>query len=177
MRTSRLFTPPRTRPAPVRHTTAWQATPRHRLVARHVVGGLFLVTGGVHLGLVAADPQVYGHFADAGLLPVVREGWAQIVMANPAFWGLLLMAGEIVLGTLLLVGGRAARWGWAGVIAFHALLLLFGFGIWLYAGPALVALLLLARLDLRQDSGQRVRAGAVSAGSRRRWSGIRRAGP
>ena len=126
----------------------WPATPRHRALARPLVRGLYLVTGGVHLGLVAADPQVYRDFAHAGLFAFVRDGWDQIVMAHPAVWGLLLMAGEITLGTLLLVGGRAAPWGWAGVIAFHVLLLPFGFGVWLYAVPALVVLVLLARHDL-----------------------------
>jgi hypothetical protein len=58
------------------------------------------------------DPQTYDAFADHALFPFVRAGWQQIVMAQPAFWGSCLMAGEIVLGTLLLVGGRAARWGW-----------------------------------------------------------------
>ena len=111
------------------------------------MGGLYLVTGGVHLGLVAADPQVYRDFADAGLFAFVRDGWDQIVMAHPAVWGLLLMAGEITLGTLLLVGGRAAPWGWAGVIAFHVLAAVW-VGVWLYAVPALVVLVLLARHDL-----------------------------
>ena len=68
-------------------------------------------------------------------------------MADPAVWGLLLMAGELTLGTLLLVGGRAARWGWYGVIGFHLLLMLFGFGFWLWSVPALVVLVLLARRD------------------------------
>ena len=133
----------------------WPGTPRYRVLGRHLVGGLFLVTGGVHLGLVAADTQVYRHFADAGLFPFVREGWQEIVMTHPAVWGLLLMAGEILLGTLLLVGGRAARWGWFGVIGFHALLLLFGFGFWLWAVPALVVLVILARGDLATEGALR----------------------
>lgn len=120
---------------------------RHRTLGRQVVGGLFLTTGGVHLGLVAADPGFYRHFADAGLFPFVREGWQDVVMASPAVWGLLLMAGEIALGTLLLVGGRAARWGWCGVIAFHLLLMLFGFGFWLWSVPALIVLVTIARRD------------------------------
>jgi hypothetical protein len=118
-----------------------------RALGRQVVGGFFLTMGGVHLGLVAADPQVYRHFADGGLFPFVRTGWQEIVMAAPAVWGLLLMAGEIVLGTLLLVGGRAARWGWYGVITFHVLLMAFGFGIWVWSVPALVVLITLARRD------------------------------
>ncbi len=123
--------------------------------AGEIVGGFYLVMGGVHLGLVSADAQVYRHFADHGLFPFVRDGWREIVMARPALWGLLLMAGELTLGTLLLVGGRAARWGWLGVIAFQALLMLFGFGFWLWSVPALALLVFLARRDLAQEGSGR----------------------
>jgi hypothetical protein len=104
--------------------------------------------GGVHLGLVSADTEAYRHFADHGLFPFVRDGWSSIVLAHPSFWGLLLMVGEITLGALLLNGPRTARLGWAGVIAFHVLLLPFGFWLWSYAVPALAILAWLARRDL-----------------------------
>jgi len=123
-------------------------TRARRPVGRQVVGGFYLTMGGVHLGLVSADAQVYRHFADRGLFAFVRDGWQHVVMAEPAVWGLLLMAGELTLGVLLLVGGRAARWGWAGVILFQVLLMLFGFGFWLWSIPALVLLVVLARRDL-----------------------------
>lgn len=124
---------------------------RHRSVplARKVVGGFFLVMGGVHLGLVAADPDVYRHFADDALFALVVDGWREIVMAHPEVYGLLLMGGEIVLGATLLIGGRAAYFGWAGVIAFHVLLLVFGWGIWLWSVPALVVLVPIAYHDVR----------------------------
>src|SRR4051812_649723 len=112
-----------TQARPLRRTTS-EARPSR--LGRSVVGGFFLVMGGVHLGLVSADPQVYQHFADHGLFGFVRSGWQDIVMAAPAVYGLLLMAAEITAGTLLLVGGRAARVGWVAVTAFHVLLLLFG---------------------------------------------------
>ncbi|MFC5730860.1 MULTISPECIES: hypothetical protein [Nocardioides] len=70
-------------------------------------------------------------------------------MARPAIYGLLLMAGEATLGTALLVGGRAARFGWAGVIVFHLLLVLFGWWTLLWVVPALAVVLPLARRDLR----------------------------
>ena len=124
-------------------------TRARRPVGRQVVGGFYLTMGGVHLGLVSADAQVYRHFADRGLFPFVRTGWQDIVMTHPAVWGLLLMVGELTLGVLLLVGGRPARWGWIGVIVFHVLLMLFGFGFWLWSVPALVLLVFLARRDLR----------------------------
>ena len=136
-----------TYPPPRTMVPVWPGTPRHRTLGRKLVGGLFLVTAGVHVGLVSADTQVYRHFADGGLFPFVREGWQDIVMANPAFWGLMLAAGELVIGTLLMVGGRAARWGWVGAIAFHVLLMVFGFGFWLWSVPALVVLVVLALHD------------------------------
>jgi len=116
-------------------------------LGRSLVGGFFLVMGGVHLGLVAADPQVYRHFADNGLFAFVRTGWTDIVMAAPGFYGLLLMAGEVTAGALLLVGGRAARVGWLAVIAFHVLLLVFGWWIWAWCLPALALLTWLAGRD------------------------------
>ena len=121
------------------------------VVRRHwggpVVGGFYLSMGGVHLGLVAADPETYRHFADQGLFGFVRDGWLDIFMAYPEIFGLLLAAGETGLGIMLMLGGRAAAYGWAGVIAFHLLLMLFGFGIWLWCLPALVLLVHLARHD------------------------------
>jgi len=123
---------------------------RATTIGRRIVGGLFLVTGGVHLGLVAADPQIYAPFADHGLFGFVRSGWRDIVMAEPAAWGLLAAAGEILLGVLLLTGGRAARWGWAGAIGFHVLLMLFGWGFWAWSLPVLVVLVVLARPDFTE---------------------------
>jgi hypothetical protein len=118
------------------------------------VGGFYLSMGGVHLGIVAADPQVYRPFADEALFPFVRDGWANIFMAAPAFWGLCLVAGETTLGVLLLTGGRAAKVGWVGVIAFHLLLMLFSWGIWVWCVPALAVLVPLAVRDWPRLSRQ-----------------------
>ena len=123
-------------------------------LARTVVGGFYLSMGGVHLGIVAADPQFYGPFADRALLPFVRNGWADVFMATPVFWGLCLVAGETALGVLLLIGGRAAKLGWAGVIAFHVLLMLFGWGIWVWCLPALAVLVPSAIRDWPQLTRQ-----------------------
>lgn len=125
--------------------------------ARTVVGGFFLVTAGVHLGLVAADPQVYATFADQSPLAFVRDTWRDVVMADPRLWGLLLAVGEAVLGSLLVVGGRLARPGWCGVIAFHVLLLPFGWWVWAWSVPALTVLILLARSDLARSDLTRER--------------------
>ncbi|MBM7515676.1 hypothetical protein [Nocardioides nitrophenolicus] len=131
-------------------TTASRRRPTGRL-ARCVVGAFFLVTGGVHLGIVISDAEFYRPFADEALFPFVRDAWAEVFMARPELYGLLLMAGEIALGGCLLVGGRAARVGWAGVIAFHLLLVLFGWGFLFWVVPALGVLVPLAWRDLASE--------------------------
>jgi hypothetical protein len=140
------------RVTPSPRSTATVARPRHRPTwGRHVVGGFYLMMAGVHLGLVSADTEVYRPFADQGLFAFVRNGWQDIVMQHPAFWGLCLMTGEAVIGVLLLLGRRTARVGWVLVVVFHLLLMLFGFGIWLWSLPALALVWYLARADF--DTG------------------------
>ena len=70
-------------------------------------------------------------------------------MPHAATFGLMLAAGELRPGALLLLGGHWARIGWAGAIGFHLLLMLFGFGAWLWCVPALAVLVVLARKDSR----------------------------
>ncbi len=120
--------------------------PRGRLV-RKVIGGFYLFTGGVHVGIVAAGPEFYRHFADGALFDFVASGWQDVFMAHPAAWGLVLAAGEVALGLLLLRGGTWARAGWAGVVAFHLALMLFGWGFWVWSVPALALLILVAGRD------------------------------
>jgi len=105
-----------------------------------IVGGFFLFTGGIHLGIVAAGPEFYRNFADEALLPVITSAWQDVFMANPYVWGLALSLGQVALGLLLLLGGSWATIGWAGVIAFHLGLMLFGWGYWLWSVPALAFL-------------------------------------
>lgn len=131
--------------------------------ARRFVGGLYLVTGGINAGMVAADPQAYRTFADGSFWTFVTTTWHDVVMAHPYVWFLLLAGGEIALGLLLLRGGRPARWGWAGVITFHVLLMSFGFGFWLWSLPALAFLVPAARADWASLAGSRVPATEVPA--------------
>ena len=129
--------------APQPGPQAQRGTPGATLVA----GGFYLVMGGIHVGIVAVDPGAYRPFADGALFGFVRSGWSDVFMAHPAIWGLLLAAGEITLGALLMTGGRSARWGWAGIAIFQLLLMLFGWGFWLWSAPALAVIYLGARRD------------------------------
>src|SRR5687767_1038803 len=108
---------------------------------RKIVGGFFLYTGGVHLGIVAAGPDFYAPFARETFISLVGQAWERVFMASPVGWGLALSVGEAALGVLLLRGGVWVKAGWAGVIAFHVALMLFGWGFWLWSVPALAFLI------------------------------------
>jgi len=132
--------------APPRNLTRTDRTALLR-TTRRFVGGFYLTMAGINAGIVFADPETFRHFADDSYLWFVTRLWGDIVMAHPSFWGMLLAAGEIVLGVLLLHGGRAARVGWVGVLLFHVLLMLFGLGIWLWSLPVLAVLIPVVRAD------------------------------
>ena len=130
-------------PSPRRYGEARRLPPGRTVAA----GAFYVCMGGIHIGIAAADPSTYDPFADASPWAFVRDGWTDVFMAHPMAWALLLAAGEIALGVLLLVGGLAARLGWVGVIVFQALLVLFGWGFLVWSVPAAALLLLGARHD------------------------------
>jgi hypothetical protein len=121
--------------APTRSTGAG----RRVALARRVVGGMFLVGAGVHVGIVAADTEVYRRFADSAL-PVVRTAWREVFMAQPTGWGLAVSAGELAIGTAILASGPWPRRGLLAAIAFHVALMLFGWWAWVWSVPMLVLL-------------------------------------
>ena len=108
---------------------------------RIAFGVLFLWSSGVHVGIVASDPELYRDVADAAWLPGIATAWQDVFMAHPAFWGLMVALGEFVIATGLLTGGRAARYGLAGAAAFHVGLMTLGWGYWMWSVPVLAILL------------------------------------
>jgi hypothetical protein len=109
-----------------------------------LIGGMYLVTAGIHIGIVAANAQQYRHFADAAL-PWVHTAWREVFMANPSAWGLAVAAGELMIGIAILAGGRWTRLGVLGAIGFHVSLMLFGVGFWVWSLPMLALLVALWR--------------------------------
>ena len=94
-------------------------------------------------------------------------GWSEIFMASPRAWGLVVAAGELMLGLLLLRNGRAAKVGWLGVIGFHLALVLFGWVFLIWAGPAVAVLILLARRDWPRLSTRDPRAAPTGGNDER----------
>jgi hypothetical protein len=122
--------------------------PARQRIGPRLVGWLFLWTSGIHVGIVAADPETYRAFAD-GALPFVRDAWVEVFMAAPVLWGLAVALGELCIGVATLLGGRWTRLGLAGAIGFHLCLLLFGWGFLIWVVPALAVLVPLLRHEWR----------------------------
>ena len=124
-----------------------------RALSARFVGMFFLWTSGIHVGIVAADPAFYRHFADGSLLPGLTAVWDSVFMAHAAASGLVVATGEALLAALLLGPRRWHRLGWAGTIAFHLALLCFGWGFWLWSVPALAVLVRGAVADRASTEG------------------------
>lgn len=135
------------------HLSGVQGGDRLVNLGLHLIGGIYLVSAGVHVGIVGADAQQYRGFAD-GALPSVRIAWRDVFMANPSVWGLVVAAGELAIGTAILAGGRWTRVGLVGAIGFHGALMLFGFGFWAWSLPMLVLLVLLVALWRRCETAK-----------------------
>ena len=78
---------------------------------------------------------------------VYRWFFGDVVSAHPAFWIVLLVAGELALGLLTLAGGGWARPGLAGGALFSALLFSVGSVYTLIMGPYALLLAFLARRE------------------------------
>lgn len=110
-------------------------------------GAFYTCMAGVHVGIVATDPQAYATFAQASLWSWVRTAWQEVFMAHPTLWGLFAAGLEIFLGVLLLTGGRPAQLGWVGIIAFQLALIPLAWQLLFWSIPAAVVLTLGARHD------------------------------
>lgn len=123
---------------------------RALLVGRIAVGALFVLAGALVNALYLAGGTDYAGFADAAIHPFVRDTWASVVAPRQALWIGLLVAFEATAGLLVWSGGRRATVGLVAVIAFHVLLLPFGWAFAIWSVPMLVGLGLLLRAHLQE---------------------------
>jgi hypothetical protein len=123
-------------------------------VGRLALGVLYVVAGAVVHAVYLATGTSYATFADAAHILFVRTAWHAVVAPHQTFFIGLLMVFESVVGVLVLLGGRWARLGMAGILGMQACLLLFGWVITAFATVMLVAVGLLLRAQLRHDRGR-----------------------
>lgn len=121
---------------------------RARWAARIALGVLFLVFGAlVNAVYLATDPDSFASFAEMSQFEFVRRTWASVVAPDLGIFIGLLIAGEAVMGLLVLSGGRPLQVGLVLMAGFHVGVLFFGWWMWLYALPMLAAIMLLLRAE------------------------------
>jgi hypothetical protein len=117
---------------------------RARRIGEVAVAVLYIVTGAAVNAYYLVTGADYGNFADAAHFSFVRDTWQSVVVPNHTVWIGLLVAFEVIVGLLVLSGGRRAQLGLLGAIAMHLALPVFGwiFTIWsLVMLPAFALLL------------------------------------
>lgn len=97
----------------------------------------------------------YADFAQGSSIPFVRNTWASLVVPNHDQFIVALIAFELTVGILALLGGRATQVAYAAAIAFHIALLSFGWGFYLWSTPMIAALVTLLRAERRNCRDRR----------------------
>lgn len=131
--------------------------PRARVVGRWALGVLFVLAGALVNAVYLASGTDYGGFADASMLPFVRETWESLVAPRQGFFISLLVVFEAAVGLLVVSGGRRTQPALVAIMAFHVGLMAFGWYFWAWSLPMLGACALL----LRAERAAEARAPAV----------------
>ena len=117
-------------------------------LGRYSMGVLYVGAGAaVNAGLLAEGGDAYRTFADGAYIAYVRDTWHSLVMPNRYVWISLLIAFELAVGVLALLGGRFSQVAYLAAIAFHVALLSFGWGFYLWSLPMIGALVTLLRAE------------------------------
>ena len=123
--------------------------PRALRTGRIAVGLLYIVAGAGANAFFLARGDNYEEFADGAYLAYVRDTWRSVVVPNHEAWIALLIAFELTVGVLALLGGHRTQVAYGAAIAFHVALLPFGWGFYLWSLPMLAALVTLLRSERR----------------------------
>lgn len=91
-------------------------------IARSLVAVAYFAGAAFNLLYTLRHPEVFDSWLESPLLPGYRWFFVDVVAQNAWFWVPLAVAGEIILGVLLLARGRLVRIGIALSIVFQLLL-------------------------------------------------------
>jgi len=116
---------------------------------RRSVAALYLGAGAAVNAFFLLRGDDYAKFADGAYVRFVRDTWRDVVVPHHHLWIALLIAFELAVGALALLGGRRTHLSYVAAIAFHVALLSFGWGFYLWSVPMVWALSVLLRGELR----------------------------
>jgi hypothetical protein len=142
-----------------------------RRLGRWGVGVLYVAAGAAVNGFFLLRGDDYATFADGAYLSFVRDTWHDVVVPHHEAWIGLLIAFELAVGVLAVLGGRRTQLAYAAAIAFHVALPSFGWGFFLWSVPMVAALVTL----LRAERGAERRLGSVASAGRGDVTGLEEA--
>lgn len=116
---------------------------------RRSVAALYLGAGAAVNAFFLVRGDNYAKFADGAYLAFVRHTWRDVVVPHHDIWIAVLIAFEVAVGVLALLGGRRTRLAYAAAIAFHIALLSFGWGFYVWSVPMVWSLGTLLQAELR----------------------------
>ncbi|MGE3449157.1 MAG: hypothetical protein AB7H92_16440 [Microbacteriaceae bacterium] len=119
--------------------------PRALHIGRVGVGVLFVAAGAAVNAFFLWRGDDYRAFADGAYVPFVRDTWRTLVVPDHDLFIGLLIAFELGVGVLALLGGRRTQLAYVAAVAFHIALLSFGWVFYLWSIPMIVALTTLLR--------------------------------
>jgi hypothetical protein len=134
-------------------------------VARLAIGLIWLA-GAAFNALVTLRMSNAFDWLEESPIPVYRWFFRDVVGAQPALWTILLVIGEVALGTLTLGPAKRARLGLAGGALFSALLFSLGTVYTLVMGPYALLLAWLARREYDAGPFDWLRSGFKRHGQR-----------
>jgi hypothetical protein len=137
--------------------------PRLEQIERLALGWIFAFGSIAHAALATLRPEAYEGFAGASPIAFIRDQWEAVFVPHALLFGSLLAVFEFAVGIAILSGGRPMVFGSIAAIGFHMALALFGWGFWLWCVPAIAALALLIRAELRRTADARDASSAARA--------------
>ena len=115
------------------------------ILGRRAMGVLYIGAGAGMNAWFLLRGDDYAKFADGAYISFVRNTWQTLVVPNHHWWIALLIAFELTVGLLALLGGKRTQIAYALAIAFHVALLSFGWGFFAWSLPMVAALATLLR--------------------------------
>lgn len=116
---------------------------------RRAVALLYLGAGAAVNTFMLLGGDDYAKFADGAYVAFVRDTWHSVVVPHHVAWIGMLIAFELTVGVLALLGGWRTQLAYVAAIAFHVALLSFGWGFYLWSLPMIAALATLLRAERR----------------------------
>ncbi len=127
--------------------------PRARIIGRWALGTLFVAAGALVNAVYLATGTDYADFADASMIPFVRDTWTSLVAPRQGLFIGLLVVFEATVGLLVVTGGRRTQAALVLIMGFHVALMSFGWYFWAWSIPMLAACALLLRAERGAPAG------------------------